>query len=63
MDIEKLANEIVEYLFSNGVGKRARRLVLELTDGRNGGGWGKEPMRDAIIDKIKAAKPAPESER
>lgn len=35
----ELANRIAEKLFTNGWGKRAERLVLELPDGSDGGGW------------------------
>lgn len=54
MDIEKVADEIVDYLFENGAGQRARRLVLELADGKNGGGWSRQAVRATIISKLKA---------
>ena len=44
----KLADKIANYLFTNGAKKKARRLVFEMEDGSNGGGWGLEPARDAI---------------
>ena len=47
------ADQIVTLLFTNAAGQEAKRLVLELEDGRDGGGWGKEPVRDLIIDTLK----------
>ena len=44
-----LAEEIVEALFTNVQGEKAKRLVLELEDGRDGGGWGRDPVRDVIL--------------
>ena len=34
-----LARKIVNRLFVNGQGQNAKRLVLELADNSNGGGW------------------------
>jgi hypothetical protein len=51
--LDAAVNEIVERLFTNGAKETARRLVLELENGRNGGGWGKEPVRDLILDVLK----------
>jgi hypothetical protein len=52
--MEKLADEIVEYLFTNGAGEQAHRLVLQLLDGSNGGGWCREAVKSVIISKLKA---------
>lgn len=46
---ELLADQIVEDLFKNRAGQKAKRLVLELEDGRDGGGWGRDPVRDVIL--------------
>lgn len=46
---ELVADEIVASLFMNGAGQAARRLVLELDDGRNGGGWSAGPVKDVIV--------------
>ena len=46
---ELLADEIVETLFVNGAGQKAKRLVLELENGKDGDGWSKGPVRDVII--------------
>ena len=43
-----LAERIARVLFRNGLGHRARRLVLELENGKDGGGWCKQ----AVIDQI-----------
>jgi len=48
LSLRKTAENIVEELFTNVRGEKARRLVLEL-DGSDGGGWAKEPMLDVII--------------
>ncbi len=48
MDTNKLAIKIADDLFQNGIGVKANRLVLELEDGSNGGGWSKK----AAIDRI-----------
>ena len=52
MDANKLADEIVEYLFVNGIGSKAQRLVLELEDGKDGGGWCKAAVRDVVVRVI-----------
>jgi hypothetical protein len=44
--------EIVNRLFENGSGEKARRLVLELENGRDGGGWCKDAVRDQIRDVL-----------
>lgn len=53
MDVKKVADEIVNYMFTNGAGEKAQRLVLELEDGSNGGGWCREAVTAAIISKLK----------
>lgn len=50
-----IANEIVEKLFINGTGQKAQRLVLELENGKGGGGWSKGPVRDVIATYITKA--------
>jgi hypothetical protein len=47
-----IAEQIAAELFVNGSGEKARRLVLELEDGRNGGGWCKEAIVDRVADAI-----------
>ena len=51
MTARERAMTIAEELFRNGFGEEAKRLVLELDDGRDGGGWSKK----AAIDRIEAA--------
>jgi len=46
----KVSEEIANKLFTNGRERKARRLVLELMDGTDGGGWCKK----AVIDLIDA---------
>lgn len=53
MDIEKLADEIVKALFINGAGEEAKRLVLELPDGRDGGGWSQDGAHGAISAQLR----------
>lgn len=48
----KIADDIVAALFTNGAKQKARRLVLELENGHNGGGWSRRPARDHIADVI-----------
>jgi hypothetical protein len=55
----KLADRITAYLFTNGANNQARRLVFEMEDGSNGGGWAREPARDAIQNLLDA-EPKPE---
>lgn len=48
IDTQSVAREIADDLFRNGGGQVAERLVLELPDGREGGGW----CHSAAIDRI-----------
>jgi hypothetical protein len=43
-----LAEEIARRLFTNGADQKAQRLVLEMPNGGNGGGWSEKPMADYI---------------
>jgi hypothetical protein len=54
MEIEDVADRIVAELFQNGFNQKAKRLVLELEDNSNGGGWGKKPVKDIIIKHLKS---------
>ncbi len=49
IDYKNIAKRIADELFKNGIGEKAERLVLELENGSNGGGWCKQ----AVIDIIK----------
>lgn len=49
---DKIADDVIEALFTNGSNQKACRLVLELGNGQNGGGWAKFAARDHIIDII-----------
>jgi len=51
MTARERATLVVEELFTNGFGDKAQRLVLEMEDGRDGGGLSRAP----IIDRIEAA--------
>jgi len=44
-------------LFVNGVGQRAERLILELPDRSDGGGWCENPVI-SVIESILSDKPA-----
>ncbi len=48
MNTEELAKKIVDGLFINGSNRKAKRLVLELEDGGDGGGWGRKPAEDFV---------------
>jgi hypothetical protein len=52
MNVDKLARAIQQALFTNGNEDVARRLVLELADGKDGGGWSAEGAYSAIRDTI-----------
>jgi len=48
----KKAVEIAEKLFTNGMDQKAKRLVLELESGADGGGWCKQAVIDLIADSL-----------
>lgn len=50
--LRALAERIARDLFTNGGGERAQRFVLELPDGRNGGGWIEAAAADRIEDAL-----------
>lgn len=53
------AETIAAHLFTNIAGQVAERLVLELPDGREGGGWGLEPairQIEKILDATETTK-------
>lgn len=45
---EKMLDEFIDRLFTNGVGDEAYRLALTSEDGRDLGGWGRGPMKDKL---------------
>lgn len=52
--VASFADDFARYLFTDGAGRPASRLVLEY-DGRDlasRGGWGKEAVRDAVINRL-----------
>ena len=53
-DVDEIAEFIVDDLFRTGNGEVASRLVLELPDGGNGGGWSKAGARSRIKDILEA---------
>jgi hypothetical protein len=55
IDIDRLADEIVKSLFTNGDGWEAERLVLELPSGRDGGGWCPSAVRELIVAVVRQA--------
>lgn len=52
-----LAEHVVDTLCCNGAGERASRLVLELPDGRDGGGWGRLAAIDAVAKVLRTLLP------
>jgi hypothetical protein len=62
MDNRQLACKIAEDLFTNGAGKRAQRLVLEMPDLRNGGGWIESAVTSVIEKHLNAATLPPAEE-
>jgi len=57
MSDTQIAERIVDYLFVNGQGQQAERLVLTSCEGKNLGGWSRGPVRDIIVKAIREAKP------
>jgi hypothetical protein len=55
-ELQKIAEDVADYLFTNGAGSKARRLVLELSGGGYGGGWCREAVVDAVIKVMSAQK-------
>lgn len=53
----RVAKEIATELFQNGAGGAANRLVLELPNKRNGGGWCKQAVIDVITVGLKEFPP------
>ena len=51
-----IADDIADYLFTNGSGQKAKRLVLELDNGCDGGGWCKKAVVDVIRGMLTKAK-------
>ena len=51
--LEALAKRIARQLFTNFAEQRANRLVLEMPDGRMGGGWCEEAAADHILETIR----------
>jgi len=49
-----LAGSIADALFTNGEGEKAERLVLELADKRDGGGWCRKAVEDVIKHELEA---------
>ena len=48
----KKSEEIANILFCNGMGQVASRLVLELPDGEDGGGWCKKAVVEVIDNAL-----------
>lgn len=62
---DSAVNRCLDYLFANGSGQKAERLVLTSKDGRDLGGWARAAMRDVIAKVFNAgaaAQPADSSE-
>ena len=51
-----IAKQIADELFKNGAGDEAKRLVLELENGRDGGGWGKQVVINIIKEHLEVAR-------
>jgi hypothetical protein len=52
IELQELAAEIAKYLFTDGSGERAQRLVLELNKGRMSGGWSEWAVTLAIKERL-----------
>lgn len=55
--LERIAESVADRLFVNGFGQPARRLVLELENFKDGGGWCKDSVRDQIVAELARLKP------
>lgn len=44
------AKRIAAFLFKDVSGRKAHRLVMELEDGKLGGGWCQNAVRDRVFD-------------
>jgi len=54
--VRQIADDIVERLFVNGVGERAKRLVLWNDSAKQDlGGWCERAVRDQVIAAIEEA--------
>lgn len=56
MTTRKLATKIIDSIMTNGVKEKADRLVLELPDKRNGGGWSRLPLIDRVTEILNGEK-------
>jgi len=56
---KQLAEQIADYLFTDGSGRKIHRLVIEYEAGEfpGRGGWGKSAVRDAIQRHLDGALP------
>lgn len=50
--VERIAEEIVEDLFKNGLHEEADRLVL-MQGNRDLGGWCRKAVKDRIVEKLR----------
>ena len=55
--IKTISRDIVDILFINGFNESANRLILELDDKRNGGGWCKEAATKRIEEYLLNTRP------
>lgn len=53
MNVERLADRIVERLFTNAFGDRADRIAMRQSNGTDLGGWNRRASRAQIIEAIK----------
>lgn len=47
--IQRIAQVLTEYFFTNGVGDRGDQLKIILPGGRDGGGWSAKAMKEHIV--------------
>ncbi len=51
-EIEAITNAIVDELFTNVFGESAQRLVLELPDKKDGGGWCRDSVSSIVAKHL-----------
>jgi hypothetical protein len=52
----QVAQWIADYLFVNGQGQEADRLVLTTKEGKDLGGWCKRAVVDRIVDNLRESR-------
>lgn len=57
--LQALAAEIADDLFTNGSGQKSTRLVMELPDGKDGGGWCHQALTSRVAKHLLGSQAKP----